>query len=358
MPAFELRLARGSGASRASLPLHLTVPKADSDDKSAGVGKQGTKQPKAAVVGRRILRSRDPRISRTGQLRFVEQLEGEERPALRVELMGKNSASAVCFCGPGRPRVKRISGKNAAAEGEKGSGEPVTLHAGDEVSFVGATTTYTLRVKRFIAPERRRNYRFYRNDLVSSPDGGLIDDLHAQWEGNFDLLEAHHGYIQWLFPMYEGQGMNYQSKELYKDEAALMRSDPAVAERIVRSYRLMLCFFGLVLEDDTAGTIGRANDFAERFQNIEDHPHNLLRITRIVTSLGQLGFASWRAPLVERFRAEIEDHGNLPGARGSLDRFWKPLADETQWDTLTYVERTEEDGEEDRGRSVWFDRAG
>ncbi len=59
----------------------------------------------------------------------------------------------------------------------------------------------------------KRNLLFYQVRLTSStshvltskqnthrcqPDGLLIDELHERWEGKFDILEAKHGYIQWL----------------------------------------------------------------------------------------------------------------------------------------------------------------
>ena len=63
------------------------------------------------------------------------------------------------------------------------------------------------------------NYLFYSNRLASRPQGGLIEDMHRcandvtcgcvfvtggrDWKGNYTLLEMHHGYIQWLFPIHE-----------------------------------------------------------------------------------------------------------------------------------------------------------
>ena len=38
------------------------------------------------------------------------------------------------------------------------------------------------------------NYRFYANQIPSTPSGDLIDVIHSNWFGNYGLLEAHHGY--------------------------------------------------------------------------------------------------------------------------------------------------------------------
>jgi hypothetical protein len=54
----------------------------------------------------------------------------------------------------------------------------------------------------------------------SRPTGDLIDRVHRRWWGDYKKLEAHHGYIQWLFPLFEGGGMNYQSSRLTKGEGA------------------------------------------------------------------------------------------------------------------------------------------
>lgn len=38
--------------------------------------------------------------------------------------------------------------------------------------------------------------------------GDLVEDIHKKWWYDYDLLEEHHGYIQWLFPIRE-HGMNW-----------------------------------------------------------------------------------------------------------------------------------------------------
>merc|ERR1712183_742826 len=67
------------------------------------------------------------------------------------------------------------------------------------------------------------NHLFYTGRLQSVPDGNWIDQVHLEWFWDYDHLEAHHGYIQWLFPIFEGQGMNFGSYRLLKEEARKMR---------------------------------------------------------------------------------------------------------------------------------------
>jgi hypothetical protein len=41
----------------------------------------------------------------------------------------------------------------------------------------------------------------------------LIDKIHKKWWGDYERLEYHHGFIQWLFPI-RSQGMNDESQPL------------------------------------------------------------------------------------------------------------------------------------------------
>ena len=69
------------------------------------------------------------------------------------------------------------------------------------------------------------------NDL----DGEFIDTIHSRWRGNYALLEDHHAYIQWLFPVFENGGVNPKAHALSRSEARLMRRDQAVSRRVVLS---------------------------------------------------------------------------------------------------------------------------
>ena len=72
--------------------------------------------------------------------------------------------------------------------------------------------------------------------------GNFIDVIHQPaelggWFGDFDLLEQHHGYIQWLFPIREN-GMNMRAQELQLHEAEAIRNDPKCRARVVKSYQV------------------------------------------------------------------------------------------------------------------------
>jgi len=184
------------------------------------------------------------------------------------------------------------------------------------------------------------NVAFYRNQTPSLPDGDLVDVIHDTWKGQYQKLEMHHGYIQWLFPVFENAGMNFESSPLSKPGAAIIRSEPDCCKRVIKSYRLMLGFYGFVLEDERTGRIGRDSNPEDRFDNLNYSGHNWLRVSRILTSLGELGFARYKGELIKALEAEVKA-GTLANAGESLNRFWKPLC--TGEDEPWYAQKTLEE---------------
>ena len=100
------------------------------------------------------------------------------------------------------------------------------------------------------------NVEFYNNQIPSKPDGDFIDEIHRTWWGDYDQLEAHHSYIQWLFPIYEGPGVNWRASALTKEESKRMRASEEIGERFVKSYQMMLDFYGMELDNLESGEGG------------------------------------------------------------------------------------------------------
>ena len=95
--------------------------------------------------------------------------------------------------------------------------------------------------------------RFYARKIESRPQGAFVDVIHATWDGQWERLERLHGYIQWLFPVFENAGMNWESSPLTKDGARQIRESEVMSRRVLSSYRLMLRFFGFILVDERTG---------------------------------------------------------------------------------------------------------
>lgn len=195
------------------------------------------------------------------------------------------------------------------------------------------------------------NLLFYMNEIESRPDGALIDMMHEQWWGDFDRLEMHHGYIQWLFPVFEAAGMNWESSPLTKDAAKQIRESEVAQQRVLKSYKLMLNFYGFKLADEITGRLERDPEVFEKgIDNLNMSSHNYLRISRILISLGELGFHRYKRPLLEALTAEVES-GTLSNAARSLHTFWRPLVE--QEDSAPYRAKTLEDPE-DRAEGCLF----
>ncbi len=188
--------------------------------------------------------------------------------------------------------------------------------------------------------ETGSNYLFYTGNGVCYPYRMTIFEIHDEWKGDYATLEREHGYIQWLFPLFVRSSYNGESPALRRGEAVLLRRSRLAATNLVESYRMMLDFYGLRLVDTETGEVDYAEDkkfVKARMANLSAHGHNFLRITRILTSLGHLGFARYKRPLVGMLERVVRDY--VPRARGSLEGFWKETL---MYDSENYYQSTKE----------------
>ncbi|KAM7411551.1 hypothetical protein PAMA_021510 [Pampus argenteus] len=169
--------------------------------------------------------------------------------------------------------------------------------------------------------DKMNNLQFYLNKFPSAPDDVYIDSFLKEWKNDYKRLERVHSYIQWLFPLRE-PGVNYMASELTKNEIEAFKKNEDAKKRLVESYELMLGFYGIRLFNKETGEVKRAENWKERFGNLERNMHNNLRITRILKSLGELGFEHYQAPLVRFFLEETLVKKTLSSVKRSvLDYF-------------------------------------
>ncbi|XP_044145909.1 opioid growth factor receptor-like protein 1 isoform X2 [Bufo gargarizans] len=159
------------------------------------------------------------------------------------------------------------------------------------------------------------NLRFYMNKIPFKPDGVSIEDILNKWKGDYDKLEHNHTYIQWLFPLRE-QGLNFYAKELTSFEIEEFKKTKEATKRFLLAYKIMLDFFGLKLADKS-GNVSRAANWQDRFQHLNESQHNYLRITRILKSLGELGYENFKSPLVKAFLEESVVENTIPNMKQS-----------------------------------------
>src|SRR5262249_62364056 len=77
---------------------------------------------------------------------------------------------------------------------------------------------------------------------------------------------------------------------------AAFRADEGLRQRLLLSLDLMLDFYGLRRE---GSEIVRAPNYGERaFEWLTPHNHNFLRLTRVLTSLRELGLPEWSRALL------------------------------------------------------------
>lgn len=62
--------------------------------------------------------------------------------------------------------------------------------------------------------------------------------------------------------------MNFESQPLQLHEIQTMKADPVIIERIIRSYELMLDFYGMQLESAESGLLKRSDNYKGQYTNL------------------------------------------------------------------------------------------
>ncbi|XP_066528863.1 opioid growth factor receptor-like isoform X1 [Hoplias malabaricus] len=174
------------------------------------------------------------------------------------------------------------------------------------------------------------NLLFYLNKKGSEPDNVYIEEFHKKWFGDYKRLERMYIYIQWLFPIQE-KGINYDSYVLSSKEIMSFRKSEIMKKNLIKSYELMLDFYGIKLINENTGEVCRAENWKERFENLNRNCQNCFGITRILKCLGILGFQHYQAPLVHFFLQMTLGQGELPRVKQSvLDYFMFAVLDKSE----------------------------
>ncbi|XP_048209858.1 opioid growth factor receptor-like protein 1 isoform X2 [Perognathus longimembris pacificus] len=220
----------------------------------------------------------------------------------------------------GQPRASPARSQDAEAAGAEQAGDSTEGTAKPKRSFYAARDLYKYRhqypnFKDIRYQNDLSNLRFYKNKIPFKPDGVYIEEVLSKWKGDYDKLERNHTYIQWLFPLRE-QGLNFYAKELTTYEIEEFKKTKEAIRRFLLAYKMMLEFFGIKLIDKT-GNVARAANWQERFQHLNESQHNYLRITRILKSLGELGYESFKSPLVKFILREALVENTIPNIKQS-----------------------------------------
>jgi len=147
------------------------------------------------------------------------------------------------------------------------------------------------------------NLEFQTNSLEVNIGGRYtyISQFHEggvnSYYQNYSFLERTHDYIQWLFPMSHQSVNNPDSRSILKTgELRLLKQSGSAKDNLFKSLRTMMDFFGgnLTMKYDydypepMFYDLQSNDNIYDRLLNINDHPHNCLRITRILNYLDSM----------------------------------------------------------------------
>ena len=186
------------------------------------------------------------------------------------------------------------------------------------------------------------NFHTGNHFITSEASTYKISDFHEKGRlfKDYDFLERSHNYIQWLFPLID-ISPNNPNAILKSDEVDLFKSDAMVQENLVKSLVTMMDFYGatLVTEpeitikhgEEKVGVLGETKT-KQRLTNMNDNPHNRLRVTRILSSLKLLGREDLQKVVYDYFEDMVgTDEGKNPYGiewkelyEESLTKFWTP----------------------------------
>ncbi|XP_060565254.1 opioid growth factor receptor-like protein 1 isoform X6 [Ruditapes philippinarum] len=168
---------------------------------------------------------------------------------------------------------------------------------------------------------REENYKFFMDEIPSRPNGDYIDTIHNEWWGDYKRLEDNRKYMQWLFPV-RAKSCNRQAQELFPHEIKKICDCKEAQDRLILSYKMMLDFYGMQLENEKDGTVVRSDNWEERFANLNRSKHNHNRITRILKCLGELGFEHLKKNFIEFILVEILETKTLVYLQESCCNYW------------------------------------
>lgn len=142
-------------------------------------------------------------------------------------------------------------------------------------------------------------------------------------KGDHRFFDEYPYFIQWLFPTPHKSDRNKECQVLVEHEAKAIREDNEMSRRVVKAYETVLDYFGMQLEDENFGTIKRIPEtFEERFQFVSQHRELYRAITRVLTSLGELGYERFQVPLIDFLIREGIDGHRLPTLQGKDILHW------------------------------------
>jgi hypothetical protein len=162
--------------------------------------------------------------------------------------------------------------------------------------------------------------RFIQFYLGEVPDvaGRTIHDIL-----NFNLrdLEVVHDYIQWLFPLRERSHFNPKAPVLSEQDIRAFRGSEVLKDTLRKAFLKMLDFYGLEFHEKQ---VVRSANWDQRKGWLTPYNHNLLRVSRILTSLRLLGLQDCAHSLYSALEELYREHADRIGSE--TWQFWTQAA--------------------------------
>ena len=163
-------------------------------------------------------------------------------------------------------------------------------------------------------PSKDKLVRFYLHGCRTPANHYLISLIE---EDDNDFLEAQHDYIQWVFPLSEPSKFNPDAPLISQE--FLSRLDE-VKPKMLLMYNRMLEFYGLAYREN-------GPEYSQNEQLVAIRPltwldpknHNVLRLTRIMTSLSLVGLTSHAIGLQEFLLEQIKGKKEFE----VTEKFWR-----------------------------------
>ncbi|WP_420420626.1 opioid growth factor receptor-related protein [Simkania sp.] len=131
-------------------------------------------------------------------------------------------------------------------------------------------------------------------------------------------MERHHNFIQWIFPT-SRVGVDPQAPLLDRGLISAAKSQTAFRTNMLRSFDKMLSYYGLERKGES---VVKAANFQSRKKFwLINGKHNLLRMTRMITSMGDLGLKKEAKAFAECIIG-IHERNEISGLGGSVG-YWK-----------------------------------
>lgn len=141
-----------------------------------------------------------------------------------------------------------------------------------------------------------------------------------------DELEAHHDFVQFLFPTKQQSKYAKGSTPITDIEISIFKTNLTLMNKFKQALVRMSSFYGLKFDEKT-NSFSYANGYQNRFKEwVQSGNHNFLRLTRILTCLNLMDMSKEAGSLFQCL-SNIYDYGQNSNIIGKETyKFWASAA--------------------------------